>query len=97
MGRPRKYGSDAERKAAQRARDKAEWVEVPRVAHEAHAARLDALQQAISAAAKQGDEAARACRVGSVDTMIERLTAWFEGRANGDASDHTAEPDAANN
>ncbi len=81
MGRPRKYLSDAERQAAKRARDKAEWVEVPRVAHEAHSAQLDKLQRAISAAAKNGDPAAQACRAGSVDTMLDKLTAWFEARA----------------
>ncbi len=79
MGRPRKYSSDAERQAAKRARDKAEWVEVPRVAHEAHSARLEALQRAVSDAAKQGDVAAQAARAGSVDTMLDKLTAWFEG------------------
>jgi hypothetical protein len=86
MGRPRTHSEDrpatpAERKAAQRARDKAEWVEVPRAAHEAHSARLDALQLAISAAAKQGDSAAQACRAGSIDTMLEKLTSWFEAQA----------------
>ncbi len=81
MGRPRKYLSDAERQAAKRARDKAEWVEVPRVAHEAHSARLDALQRAVSDAAKSGDAIAQACRAGSVDTMLDKLTAWFEARA----------------
>jgi hypothetical protein len=81
MGRPRKYLSDAERQAAKRARDKVEWVEVPRVAHAAHSARLEALQQAVSDAAKQGDAAAVACRAASVDTMLDKLTAWFEGVA----------------
>ncbi len=82
MGRPRKYGSDAERQAAKRARDKAQWVEVPRVAHEAHSARLEALQRAVSDAAKRGDVAAQACRAASVDTMLGNLTAWFEARAS---------------
>ena len=81
MGRPRKYATDAERQAAHKARVKAEWVEVPRQAHEAHSARLDALQRAVSAAAKQGDPAAQACRAGSVDTMLDKLTLWFEARA----------------
>ncbi len=78
MGRPRKYLNDAERQAAHRKRSKAEWVEVPRVAHEAHGARLESLQLAISAAAKNGDPVAQACRAGSVDTMLELLTQWFD-------------------
>jgi hypothetical protein len=81
MGRPRKYLSDAERQAAKRERDKAEWVQVPRAAQDAHSARLEALQRAVSDAAKQGDPAAQACRAASVDTMLDNLTAWFEARA----------------
>jgi hypothetical protein len=81
MGRPRKYESDSARKAAQRARDKARWVEVPRDAHKAHGERLDALQRAIHNAAHSGDDAALACRAANVDTMLENLTAWFEARA----------------
>ena len=81
MGRPRKYLSDAERQAAHRARSKAEWVEVPREAHEAHSARLEALQRAVDDAARRGDGAAQACRAGSVDTMLEKLTAYFEAQA----------------
>ncbi len=86
MGRPRQYSSGAERQAAKRARDKAEWVEVPRVAHEAHSARLEALQRAVSDAAARSDAAAQACRAGSVDTMLDKLTAWFEARAQDDGS-----------
>jgi hypothetical protein len=82
MGRPRQYESDAERQAAHRARDKAQWVEVPRDAHKAHSDRLDALQQAIGEAAKQGDEMAKSCRAANVDTMLEKLAAWFESRAD---------------
>lgn len=80
MGRPRKYATNAERQAAHKERVKAEWVEVPRVAHEAHSTRLEALQRAVSDAAKQGDAAAMACRAGSVDTMLDKLTLWFEAR-----------------
>lgn len=81
MGRPRKHATDAERQAAHRERAKSEWVEVPRAAHDAHNARLEGLQRAVSDAAQQGDAAAQACRAGSVDTVIEKLTAWFEARA----------------
>ncbi len=81
MGRPRKYLNDAERQAAHRKRSKAEWVEVRRVAHEAHSARLEALQGAIGAAAKKGEPVALACRAGSVDTMLELLIQWFESAA----------------
>lgn len=83
MGRPRKHADDAARQAAKRARDKAEWVEVPRVAHEAHSARLEALQRAVGDAARRGDVAAQACRAGGVDTMLDKLTAWFEAQVPG--------------
>jgi N-acetylglucosamine kinase-like BadF-type ATPase len=78
MGRLRKYESDAARKAAQRERDKAEWVQVPRAVHEAHAARLEALQRAVNDAARRGDAVAVRCRAASVDTVLENLTKYFE-------------------
>ena len=77
MGRLRKYESDAARKAAQRERDKAEWVQVPRAVHQAHAARLEALQRAVSEAAGRGDAVAIECRAGSVETVLENLTKYF--------------------
>ena len=77
MGRLRKYESDAARKAAQRERDKAEWVQVPRVVHEAHTARLEALQRAVNDAARRGDAVAARCRAASVDTVLENLTKYF--------------------
>ncbi len=83
MGRLRKYENDAARKAAQRARDKAEWLQVPRDLHDAHTARLGALQRAIGDAAKRNDgtaksDAAKAVRAGSVETLLENLTKYFE-------------------
>ncbi len=86
MARPRKYdatapATGAERQAAKRARDKAQWVEVARDAHNAHAARLDALQAAINGAAARGDATARACNSASVDTILENLAAHFESKA----------------
>ncbi len=84
MARPRKYdatATGAERQAAKRARDKAQWVEVSRDAHNAHAARLDALQAAINGAAARGDATARACNSASVDTVLENLAAHFESKA----------------
>ncbi len=80
MGRPRKYESDAARKAAQRKRDKARWVEVDRDAHEAHRARLDALQRAVSDAAQRGDAVAQECKSASVETMLDKLVAHFSQR-----------------
>ena len=87
MGRPRKHPNDAARQAAHRARTAAEWVEVPRAAHEALNARLDTLQAAIYHAAKRGDETAQACSAANMDTMLDRLTIWFEARASGGADD----------
>jgi hypothetical protein len=73
--------ANSTRQAAHRARDKSQWVELPRDAHKAHSDRLDALQQAIGEAAKQGDEMAKSCRAANVDAMLEKLTTWFESRA----------------
>jgi phage-related minor tail protein len=84
MARPRTYeqsapATNAQRQAAKRARDKAQWVELPRDAHNAHAARLDALQAAITQAAKRGDTTAKACNAASIETLLENLTAHFAG------------------
>lgn len=86
MARPRKYdattpATNAERQAAKRARDKAQWVEVARDAHHAHAARLDALQTAIHNAAGRGDQTAIACNSANAETMLELLAAVFENAA----------------
>jgi hypothetical protein len=56
-------------------------VEVSRAAHEAHGERLEALQGAVSDAAKRGEPVALACRAGGVDTMLELLIQWFESAA----------------
>ena len=84
MARPRKYDASApatgaQRQAAKRARDKVQWVELPRDAHHAHAARLDALQAAITQAAKRGDTTAQACNSANVETLLEKLAAHFAG------------------
>ncbi len=86
MARPRKYdatapATNAERQAAKRARDKAQWVELPRDGYEAHTARLDALQAAIHEAAARGDVTAKACSSANVETMLELLAAEFAKRA----------------
>jgi DNA replication initiation complex subunit (GINS family) len=80
MGRLRKYESDAARKAAHRARSKAQWVEIDRASYERHTARLEALQRAVQDAAGRGDATAQACTAGSIDTMLEKLTKYFEAR-----------------
>ncbi len=78
MGRLRKYESDAARKAAHRARSKAQWVEIDRASYERHTARLETLQRAVQDAAGRGDATAQACTAGSIDTMLEKLTKYFE-------------------
>jgi hypothetical protein len=83
MARPRIYSdsapaTNAERQRAQRARDKARWVEVSRETHEAHTARLEALQTAIHEAARRGDTTAKSCNAASIETMLEKLAAHFE-------------------
>jgi hypothetical protein len=81
MARPRKYKDDAERQKAQRARDKAQWVEVSRDGYEAHTARLEALQTAIHNAAARGDTTAGGVKSASIETLLEKLAAHFEAVA----------------
>jgi hypothetical protein len=83
MARPRKFADDATRQAAHRARRKSEVVEVDRAAFEAQQRRLERLQSAVHAAAKAGDAIAQEGRAGSVETLIEKLAAAFERRAEG--------------
>ena len=78
MGRPRQYGSDAERQRAHRQRLEAMTARVDRRALEQLHLRLDRLHTAVGAAAKAGDPAARAGQAGSVETMLEKLTRHFE-------------------
>jgi hypothetical protein len=82
MPRKRIYESDAARKAAQRERDKVAFVQVPRSVHDAQSARLESLHCAVKDAAKRNgtpqSEAAKECQAASVETMIEKLTAWFD-------------------
>lgn len=84
MARPRTYDQNApataaQRQAAKRARDREQWVEVSREAHEGHNTRLEALQTAIHEAAQRGDTTAKACNAASIETMLEKLTAQFAG------------------
>jgi hypothetical protein len=80
MGRPRLYGSAAERQRAFRQRLEAASVRVDRTALDQLHARLDRLQAAVRAAASAGDDVASACSAASIDTMLEKLTRYFEGR-----------------
>lgn len=80
MGRPRLYGSGAERQRAFRQRLEGETVRVDRAALDHLHARLDRLQEAMRAAANAGDPVASACVAASVDTLLEKLTRYFEGR-----------------
>jgi hypothetical protein len=77
MGRPRQYSSDAERQRAHRQRRAATTARVDRQALEQLHARLEQLHTAVGAAARAGDAVAGACRAGSVDTMLEKLTSYF--------------------
>ena len=78
MGRPRQYGSDAERQRAYRQRDAGATARVNRAVLERQLARLDRLHAAVVAAAQAGDAVALACRAGSSETMVEKLTGYFE-------------------
>jgi len=79
MGRPRLYRSSAERQRAFRQRLEVETVRVDRAASDLLHARLDRLQEALRAAARAGDAVASACSAASVDTMLDKLTRYFEG------------------
>ena len=81
MGRPRQYGSPAERQRAFRQRLEAEWPRVNGEALEHLHQRLDRLQAAVYAAAEVGDEVARGCCAASVDTVLEHVVRHFEARA----------------
>jgi len=78
MGRPRQYGSGAERQRAYRVRLEAETVRVDRRALQGLHRRLEALQEAMRAAASEGDEMARQCGAGSVETMLEKMIRYFQ-------------------
>ena len=77
MGRPRRYGSPAERQRAYRQRQEGETVRVERRAIEQLHGRLETLQEAMWEAAKAGEEVAQRSRGASVDTMLEKLTRYF--------------------
>jgi hypothetical protein len=84
MAQARKYHKDApatnaERQAAKRARDKTQWVEISREAHDAHNTRLEALQTAIHEAARRGDSTAATCNSANLETLLEKLQAHFAG------------------
>jgi hypothetical protein len=79
MGRPRQYDSDAERQRAFRERERATIARVDRRALDRLHGRLDELQAALWRAAA-GDETARACQAAGIETMLERLTAYFAQR-----------------
>jgi hypothetical protein len=81
MGRPRQYGSDAERQRAFRQRLQTEWPRVNGAALERLHQRLDELQQAVWAAEDAGDESGRACSAASVETVLERVIQHFHERA----------------
>ena len=78
MARPRQYGSNAERQRAYRQRQETALARVDREALERLHERLDQLHAAVAAAAQCGDAVARACRAGSVETLLEQLTRYFQ-------------------
>jgi hypothetical protein len=81
MGRPRRYGSAAERQRAYREREAATWAQVDRRALEQMNQRLEQLREAVGRAAAIGDPTARSCRASSVETVLERVIRHFEDRA----------------
>lgn len=83
MGRPRRYESAASRQRAYREREEERWAQVDRGALTRLNGRLDQLQEAVRRAAAAGDETARVCQAGSVDTLLERLIEHFTERARG--------------
>ena len=86
MGRPRQYGSAAERQRAYRERLEAEMVRVNRGDLARLEARLERLSQAVREAARAGDGMAQACSEVSIDGMLAKMAAYFEGKAkSGDA------------
>ena len=81
MGRPRQYGSGAERQRAFRQLLEAEWARVNGAAFERLKRRLEELQQAVWAAQDAGDEIGQACSAASVETVLERVIGHFQERA----------------
>ena len=81
MGRPRQYGSGAERQRAFRQRLEAAWPRVNGGALARLHQRLDELQRAVWAARDAGDESGRACSAASVETVLERVIEHFQERA----------------
>jgi hypothetical protein len=81
MGRPRQYGSGAERQRAFRHRLETEWPRVNGAALERMNRRLDELQQAVWAARDAGDEIGQRCSSVSVETVLERVIRHFQERA----------------
>lgn len=87
MGRRRQYETAAARQRAFRERLEAEWPRVHGGSLARLQERLEQLQAAVRAAAAAGDELGRACRAGSVDTVLERVIGQFEARARAGAAD----------
>ena len=83
MGRPRQYGSGAQRQRAFRERLEAEWPRVYGRGLERLRQQMEQLQAAVCAAAEAGDEMARACQAASVETVLERVIEHFEACASG--------------
>jgi hypothetical protein len=80
MGRPKLYSSGAQKQAAYRARLEASTAVVDRQALDHLRQRSEALQEAVSVAARRGDPLARRCVAASVETVLEKVTAAFQER-----------------
>jgi hypothetical protein len=78
MARPRQYESNAERQRAYRQRQETTLARVDRRALDRLHEHLDQLHAVVAEAARAGNEVAKACRAGSVETMLERLTHYFQ-------------------
>jgi len=74
------YGSNAERQRTFRQRLQVDTARVDRAALDRLHARLDRLQEAMREAADAGDPVASACVAASVDTLLEKLARYCEGR-----------------
>jgi hypothetical protein len=80
-GRPRLYGSGAEKTAAYRARQERRLVVRERASQEYLEADMERLRQAVFAAATAGDGLARSLRTGMWMDLLQDLAAHFEARS----------------
>jgi hypothetical protein len=88
MPRQRKYGSDADRQAAHRARKQNGDAQLMFTLHQ--------LDEALWNAGDRGDGLALACRSSSIAAMLQRLIRAFDARPD-DTESKPAPPDRKDN